>query len=195
MSTNGVKTAKIVFVGQTNVGKSSIVYRGKFEGELRERNPTIAASFDRKTVIRNGQEVILEMWDTAGQERFNALVPFYFRGSRLCIIVFDLSDNISFKSADYWKRLCDKNNLDNTVTYFLVGNKADKEKQVSAEDIIEYCANNNISYYLETSAFTGDGITELYNTMADAIISDGPPPKIDTAPLSDQTSYSSYCLC
>lgn len=159
------KIAKIVFAGPSNVGKSSIIYR--FDNDnLPDMSSTIGAAFIRKQITNNNETILLHIWDTAGQERYQAMSKMYFRGADYCILTFDLSDSESFKKMDIWKQICDSENNIKSPIYVLVGNKSDKKIGItSEEEIREYCRINNITFYFETSAYTGEGICFLYNEL------------------------------
>jgi small GTP-binding protein len=175
------KAVKIVFAGQSAVGKTSIVSRF-YRDSIPVTEVTIGAAFYQRIVTRNGETTVLNIWDTSGLEKFFALGPLYFRNASYCILVFDLTDTESFKRIDKWKRSCDgtlteKSNPTQSLKsdepgpyYFLVGNKVDKgSRRVSTQDIQTYCKNNNITCYTETSAITGEGIATLYDKLVDHI--------------------------
>lgn len=164
------KTAKVVFTGATNVGKSSIVHRSYHQSKLFIPTPTIGAAFNRKQTIRDNKLVSLEIWDTAGQERFRSLCPMYFRNCSYCVLVFDVSDHNSFLDVKTWKDICDKTNTQRSPVYFLVGNKIDLDKRaVKLSEIQTYCIENNIFSYVETSAYTGEGVEHLFDKLYDHV--------------------------
>lgn len=191
------RTAKLIFVGAMDVGKSSIVQRFD-NNQYPDTSPTIMCAFFSKTVTRNSQQIKMEIWDTAGQERFYAITPIYFRNANCCILVFDLTDRDSFMVIEKWKQICDSIDHDTPPTYFLVGNKSDKEfKTVCKDEIEDYCKSHGIKYYIETSAFTGDNVSTLQDSIIDDICG-MKPSEIQNIILDDRdvnTSTSGYCRC
>lgn len=163
-------TAKVVIAGQSGVGKSSLAWRLIYNKSY-EPESTIGAALFNKTFQEKGHKVKLEVWDTAGQERYRAMGSYYFRHCHYCILVFDINDYESFIDVNIWRKLCQNALHDVDPVYILIGNKADVGKrQVSPEIIKQYCIKHRIEHYLETSAYTGDGIEEVYETLKSNIL-------------------------
>ncbi|ODV61867.1 ras-domain-containing protein [Ascoidea rubescens DSM 1968] len=101
-------TFKLVMLGESNVGKSSIIQRFTKNMFDLHQEATIGAAFITKIFQINQIEkgyvskIKYEIWDTAGQERYKSLTPMYYRNSNIAIIVFDLLDHESFKKAKDW---------------------------------------------------------------------------------------------
>lgn len=98
---------KVVFTGEANVGKTSLIRRichGRFK---LKREVTHEADFSTKIVEcgSENQPVTLKLWDTVGQERFNSIPPSYFRKSDVVILVYDVEDEGSFLNAKKWLRM------------------------------------------------------------------------------------------
>ena len=90
---------KIVLLGDSSVGKSSIVNRYINHRFFEYNESTIGAAFFTKHIITNERDIMLDIWDTAGQERYNSLLPMYYRGAKAAIIVYDITDHKSFDKA------------------------------------------------------------------------------------------------
>ena len=91
MSETGVK---LVLLGDTRVGKSSIVLRF-IKGEFDDyKAPTIGATFLTKTVKTDDVTVKFEIWDTAGQEKYRSMAPLYYRGTSAALVVFDITSKV-----------------------------------------------------------------------------------------------------
>lgn len=120
------KKYKIVVLGSTGVGKTSLISRYKF-GEIGAYavNATIGASFVTCDLEINGDPVQMQVWDTAGQERFRSLIPMYMRNACAAIIVYDVCQRATFDDVDKWNlelsRLCGQEE----PIIVLVGNKND----------------------------------------------------------------------
>lgn len=191
------KTVKVVFAGQTNVGKSSIANR-LVRGDLPETYPTIGASFMRKKINVDGGVISLDIWDTAGQERFQAISAVYFRNCTYCVLVFDLTNLESFKSIDRWKQLCEAaNRTTHHPVYILVGNKLDCDIRNVPKELIEaYCKEKKFAYYNETSAYTGEGIDKLCRNLVDHVsnnIEIEITPNLISGESLNNNDYSCYC--
>lgn len=169
MSKTTSNKVKIVFAGQSGVGKSSIVYRIEYD-KVPNVYLTVGVSFISKKITRDDKHINLEIWDTAGQERYQSMAEFYFRNATYCILVFDINDIGSFLAVKKWMKLCNRATINSPPIYFLVGNKSDLHtREVSLELIQQYCYDNNIQHYYETSAYTGSGIKKLYVNLIDDI--------------------------
>eukprot|EP01098_Paradermamoeba_levis_P007793 TRINITY_DN3243_c0_g1_i2.p2 TRINITY_DN3243_c0_g1~~TRINITY_DN3243_c0_g1_i2.p2 ORF type:complete len:103 (-),score=32.72 TRINITY_DN3243_c0_g1_i2:40-348(-) len=88
---------KVVLLGHTNVGKTSLALRF-VENVFYEANvPTIGASFFSKNIVMGNNKLKLQIWDTAGQEKFKTLVPMYYRDAKAAILVYDITNVFSFE--------------------------------------------------------------------------------------------------
>ena len=132
---------KVLIIGDSNVGKTSILFRYVFNKFDDNNMPTLGAGFKTKIVKfedegGNSGEIKLNIWDTAGQEKFDSLTKMYFKGAEAALIVYDVTNNLSFEKAQKWVRDLDESKASeqNEVLKFLVGNKCDMENvEVSAE--------------------------------------------------------------
>ena len=97
------KRHKLVLLGESSVGKSSIVLRMVRHEWTDNQYPTIGASFFKLTVPGD-QPVHLDIWDTAGQERYRSLASMYSRGASAAIVVYDITSTESFERAKFWIR-------------------------------------------------------------------------------------------
>ncbi|MEE8478850.1 MAG: GTP-binding protein, partial [Candidatus Neomarinimicrobiota bacterium] len=121
-------SCKVVFLGDTSVGKSCLAVRFVRNDFFEFQEPTIGAAFLSKTMTYNNKRYKFEIWDTAGQERYRSLAPMYYRGARAAVIVYDITHEDSFKGAKSWIRELKKKTSNCLI--ILVGNKIDlKEKR------------------------------------------------------------------
>lgn len=99
---------KIVIVGPTDVGKTSITMRYCHGSFSTPTSATIGASFLQKRIIVGGdgastrRKMTLQIWDTAGQERFRSMAPMYYRNAKAAILVFDLLNEATFEKIKEW---------------------------------------------------------------------------------------------
>ena len=159
---------KVVFIGDSGVGKTSIVQRiktSKFDGNF---DSTIGASAVTKEVQTSQGIITLNIWDTAGQERYRSLIQTYARNANCAVLCFDLTSLHSFQSLNSW--IADIRNIcDVSCRIIIVGNKVDLEQIISDSLISEWCEDSNFRYIV-TSAKSGVGIDQLLNLMAEEVL-------------------------
>jgi small GTP-binding protein len=161
-------TIKLLLIGDSNVGKTSILTKYVDNNFTNNYNTTIGIDFKIKTIIIGEYKVKLQLWDTAGQEKFRALTTSYFRGAQGVIITFDLTKLESFLHTEMWLSELLKNNDDYNI--ILVGNKSDlKEKIVITKEQAETFAKKNNLKYFECSASTGENLNELFQYISSEV--------------------------
>lgn len=101
------KNLKIILIGDSGVGKTSLLQRFCDNEFSNNFLTTIGIDFKIKTITLNGQPVKLQIWDTAGQERFRTITQAYYRGADGIVMVFDIDDRASFDNMLQWKRSID----------------------------------------------------------------------------------------
>ena len=124
---------KVVIIGDSSVGKTSILFRFVFNKFDEQSMPTLGAGFKTLQVPFKDEDLgeegttKLNLWDTAGQEKFDALTKIYFKQAEAAIIVYDTTNELSFEKAQKWvKDLNEQEESDRKpILKFLVGNKID----------------------------------------------------------------------
>ena len=118
----------MLLIGNSGVGKSSLLVR--FAEDIFTDNfmPTIGVDFKIKTVDVDSKQIKLQIWDTAGQERFKTITSSYYKGAHGIIVVYDITDRESFSNIQTWMAEVEKHASDN-ISRILVGNKCDLEGQ------------------------------------------------------------------
>ena len=164
-TSSNIENYKIAIIGNQHVGKTTILSRYKYEATDDTYAPTVGIDFLTKNVFLEDKTIRLIMWDTAGQERFKSLIPSYLKNANCIILTYDITDRSSFTSLNKWLSDARDNIVEGTYL-ILCGNKIDlNDKRVIAkEDAEKFAKDNNIDY-TETSATTGEGINELFNTI------------------------------
>ncbi|CAF99402.1 unnamed protein product [Tetraodon nigroviridis] len=177
---NKICQFKLVLLGESAVGKSSLVLRF-VKGQFHEfQESTIGAAFLTQTVCLDDTTVKFEIWDTAGQERYHSLAPMYYRGAQAAIVVYDITNEESFARAKNWVKELQRQASPNIVIA-LSGNKADLASkravdfQVSADELLlgqkteqdaQSYADDNSLLFMETSAKTSMNVNEIFMAIA-----------------------------
>eukprot|EP00040_Diaphanoeca_grandis_P005427 m.32790 g.32790 ORF g.32790 m.32790 type:complete len:208 (-) comp16696_c1_seq1:485-1108(-) len=157
---------KLVLLGESAVGKSSLVLRF-VKGQFHEyQESTIGAAFLTQTVCLDDTTVKFEIWDTAGQERYHSLAPMYYRGAQAAIVVYDVTNTDTFARAKTWVKELQRQANPNIVIA-LAGNKADlaSKRTVMQEDAMAYAEDNGL-LFMETSAKTAKNVNEIFLAIA-----------------------------
>ena len=120
---------KIVIIGDSNVGKTSLLQRYTL-GDMpdpKNTKATIGADFQKKEVTVNNVSVTVQIWDTAGQEQYHALGHAFYRGADCCCLVFDLTKKESLEHLNRWRQgFIDNTGCEpDTFPFVVMGNKAD----------------------------------------------------------------------
>ncbi|KAK6589818.1 Ras family SEC4 [Cryptosporidium xiaoi] len=115
---------KILLLGDSSVGKSSLLLRFCEKKFGSNYTLTIGIDFETRIVENRGKRYKLQIWDTAGQERFRTITPAYFRSAMGVILVYDITSIESFESLDYWTGILDEYSRSDLVKV-VVGNKLD----------------------------------------------------------------------
>jgi len=164
---------KIVLLGDASVGKSSLVLRfcnDKFEDKYKV---TIGGAYSVKNVkLKNGVVLKLHIWDTGGQEKFRAMASLYYKDSVAAILVYDVANPNSFESLDFWIKELNENVGNNNFVFAIAGNKCDlppEDKKISYNQAKNFCKENNIQVFNETSAKNGFGVKDLFNSLAQKV--------------------------
>ena len=161
-------SAKVIVLGNSSVGKTSIIlrfYKGMYYDE---NQPTIGASYVKKQVKVNNKTIELHLWDTAGQERFRSIIPMYMRGCSAVLFICSMDSPESVQELDVWKDILEKNQP-GIRSIFVVLNKCDLNDQSLYKEALEYSKKNDFLFY-QTSAKTGMGIEELFAKVAEEIV-------------------------
>jgi small GTP-binding protein len=147
---------KILIIGDSFVGKSCLALRATKGSFNSLYTPTVGFEFFNFFLKIEEEYVKLQIWDTCGQEVYRSLISSFYRNSSLAIIVYAIDNEESFNNIEIWlNELKTKGNPD--ISIILVGNKLDLEdkREVTKEMNSDFCDNNNIQYFFETSAKTG----------------------------------------
>ena len=132
MASNKKHLLKIIILGESAVGKTSLMNRFVKQEFSQQYRATIGADFLSKEIMIDNKLVTLQIWDTAGQERFQSLGVAFYRGSDCCVLVYDITSSKSFDSMESWREeFLNQANPKNpeSFPFVVLGNKVDKETE------------------------------------------------------------------
>ena len=137
---------KIIIIGDSGVGKSSILKRAVKNRFDESYQATIGFEFLLMHFSVNDLKIKLQIWDTCGQEMYRSLVQGFYRNTSLALIVYDVSKKTTFENLDTWLRDL-RAHTDQELPIFIAGNKFDleNERQVAYNDAKDYSLSSSLS--------------------------------------------------
>jgi len=161
---------KVIILGDSGVGKTSLMNQYVNKKFSNQYKATIGADFLTKEVFVDDRQVTMQIWDTAGQERFQSLGVAFYRGADCCVLVYDVTAPNSFKSLDAWRDefLIQASPRDpENFPFIVIGNKVDLEtRAVSMKRGQGWCQSKNNIPYFETSAKEAINVEQAFQTVA-----------------------------
>ena len=176
---------KVIFLGECNVGKTSILNRIMSNTYFEYQANTIGFTFNQLHYPKYNLKI--DIWDTAGQDRYRSLTSLYYRDCSLAIIVYDVSNSQTFDKAKTWLHELQMNTPNTKI--LLVGNKIDLNQNVLKDDGIKLSIKYH-SFFLETSAKNNIGIQDLSEKISNIL--DNIPKQIILE--LDTPNNKCYCL-
>uniref|UniRef100_A0A8B9TUU3 Ras-related protein Rab-17 n=1 Tax=Anas platyrhynchos TaxID=8839 RepID=A0A8B9TUU3_ANAPL len=157
---------KVVLLGSTAVGKSSLAYR-YMKNDFQESLPTVGCSFFTKILRMESATVKLEIWDTAGQEKYHSVCHLYYRGAHAALLVYDITNKETLGRAKQWLKELEKEFLHDEIVIALVGNKTDlaEEREVPTEEGEEFARSRSL-LFAETSAKSNHQVKDVFMAVA-----------------------------
>ena len=163
-----LKKIKVTLIGESSVGKTSIINRYTRDAFTQELESTLGANYSQKKIERHGKKIRLDLWDTAGQEKYRAIGRHFYKDSYIVCLVYDITNKESFERIKtvWYPEL--KEHGEKTKILALVGNKIDKylDEQVNEDDVKKYAEEIN-AINKRTSAMEGTNIEDLFNSLVD----------------------------
>jgi Ras-related protein Rab-5C len=174
---------KVVLLGATGVGKSSLALRHTRGVFFDCCESTVGAAFLTARASLGGREVSLEIWDTAGQERYASLAPMYYRGAAGALVVYDAARPETLESAKRWVRELRANV--SACSIVLVANKIDLDTgpAPSRADARAYARDEGIQF-VEASAKRAVGVGEAFQRAVAGFSPEGTRPGPSAAPAT-----------
>lgn len=157
---------KIVILGDSSVGKTSLLKRFVNNKFSNNHKTTLGADFMLHEIEIDGRAIRLQLWDTAGQERFDSLGSALYRGADACILTYDVCSPVTFKNLDHWRdEFLLRTNQDDIdrFPFVVVGNKVDLENRaITTIRAEKWCKERGSLVYMETSAKENLNVSRLF---------------------------------
>ena len=153
---------KVIMVGDSGVGKTSII--GRYLNKFNEKEKsTIGASFSNKISIIDKYKISFDIWDTAGQERYRSVSSIFYKEAYLCIFVYDITEPNSFENIkNYWYKTV-MENASPKIILGIAGNKNDlyEKEKVKEKEVQKFCKEIDALYF-STSALLNNSIDDMF---------------------------------
>lgn len=170
MATRRKVLLKVIILGDSGVGKTSLMSQFVNQKFSSQYKATIGADFLTKEIIVDDKLVTLQIWDTAGQERFQSLGVAFYRGADCCILVYDVSKAATFRSLDSWRDefLIQASPRDpDHFPFVVVGNKVDLDvKEVTTKQLQQWCTMKGGIASFESSAKEAINVEQAFQEAA-----------------------------
>jgi len=158
---------KLLLIGDSAVGKSCLLLRFCDDAWTPSFITTIGIDFKIRTIELDGKRIKLQIWDTAGQERFRTITTAYYRGAMGILLVYDITNRLSFENIRGWNNNIEQHASDG-VNKILIGNKSDwtDKRTVTSEEGRALADELSMTSFTETSAKVNEGVEEAFFTLA-----------------------------
>ncbi|KAI9671472.1 MAG: Rab GTPase ypt7 [Alyxoria varia] len=215
---------KVIILGDSGVGKTSLMNQYVNKKFSASYKATIGADFLTKEIVIDDRVVTMQIWDTAGQERFQSLGVAFYRGADCCVLCFDVTNTKSFDTLESWRDefLIQASPMDpenfpfvshvyipfTPAAYLLVrkvvlGNKIDAEESkrvVSTKRAKGFCSSKGDLPYFETSAKEAVNVEQAFETIARQALAQEDQTDFgndfpETIPISNPPSGGDGCAC
>ena len=160
---------KLILVGDSGVGKTNILSKYLKNDFDPDSKATVGVEFGTKNIEIDNKRIKVQIWDTAGQERYKSITSTYYKGAKGAFIVYDITRKSTFDNIDKW--IGDlKNNGDENMIVYLVGNKSDLNdmREVRKDEAMTKSEKFNIAFS-ETSALYGDNIHKIFQDLMEKV--------------------------
>ncbi len=185
---------KVVLLGGSGVGKSSIAMRYVRDVFYECSESTIGAAFLSVPLSHEGREISLDIWDTAGQERYSSLAPMYYRGSSAAVVVYDITSAESLNQAKRWVR--EVQGAVEGCAIILVGNKVDLDslREIPTHDAASYAEERALEH-IEVSAKSSLGVRDIFGRVIAKLPTSRTSPNLSADLADDVPRAKKPCRC
>lgn len=195
---------KIVFIGDSSVGKTSIINQYIYGSVTPDHQPTIGIDFFAKSLKIDNKSIRLQIWDTAGQEKFRTLSRQFYRNVDGVILVYDITRKETLTHIDdYWIQQLTENATD-SYQIILVGNKSDLKNDCDPNNLVttemgQELARKHSAMFVEASAKTADHVQNAFEELVNRLRADGKAPaqatSVDIKSSDDSQNNSGMSCC
>ena len=159
---------KIITIGDSGVGKTSILKRYVYNSYNINSLATVGVNFSFKDVVlKDGTKVQLKLIDTAGQEKYKSLAKTYYKNTEGVLFVFSFDDKKSFDNLTNWIDEFKENNGNENIPTLLIGNKSDVPKKEVDQESINKLLSQHKMKYIESSALNNENIDQIFDDLSE----------------------------
>ena len=163
-----IESFKVVLIGETGVGKTSIITQFIDQTFQEDQQSTTGGTFSTKSVICDGGKILkFEIWDTAGQERYRSLTTMFYKDANAAVMVYDVTRAESFEELkNYWAGQIKESSPENIILV-IAANKSDliEHEKVDEGEARNFAKELN-AIFISTSAKSSEGINSLFEEIA-----------------------------
>ena len=168
------KKIKVILLGESGVGKSSIIVKYVKDSFIEGILPTIGSTYMQKEIIRDNITYNLYIWDTSGAEKYHSVTKLFIQNANIVILVYSIDDKQSLKNIDYWYNEVN-NILGNNFVLSIVGNKCDlfdheEIDAISEEEGEKIAREKNAIFKLISAKKDKKGIDTLFEQLLDEFL-------------------------
>lgn len=175
---------KLLLIGDSGVGKTSLLLRFIRNEFNLESKSTIGVEFATRSIQVDGKTIKAQVWDTAGQEKYRTITSAYCRGAVGALLVYDISKQQTYENVERWlKELRD--HADPDIVIMLVGNKSDLRhlRAVPTDEAKTFAKENNLEF-IETSALDSTNVDDAFQNILTDIYKIVSQKEFDESPSS-----------
>ena len=163
-----IESFKVVLVGESGVGKTSIITQFIDQTFQEDIQSTTGGTFSTKSVVCDGGKILkFEIWDTAGQEKYRSLTTMFYKDANAAVMVYDVTRKDSFEEMKNYWAIQIKDNSPENIILAIAANKSDliEQETVDEEEARNFAKELN-AIFVTTSAKSSEGINSLFEEIA-----------------------------
>ncbi|XP_075052444.1 EF-hand calcium-binding domain-containing protein 4B-like isoform X3 [Mixophyes fleayi] len=186
---------KIMFVGNSYVGKTAFLHRVHEGSYKRDMSATVGIDYRIKILTVDNKQYALQLWDTAGQERFYSITEQFFRKADGMVIMYDITSRETFTAVRHWLNCIQEKVMDDIVI-LLIGNKIDRdsERKVPFDDGKKLAQEHKL-LFTECSAASGINIMESLSQIVRSLKENEDNMKKNVVKIRRSTSLKKTSCC